>query len=248
MKMFYFFIFLFFCSLSAFSQNNTDSLQNFHDSTIKETDKGIPFYDKYNNIIGGDSLRYCNGIKCSGFIKDYYPDGKIKHKGYYVNGQLTSIYKNYYNNEQLERSFKVNSSKKSTVTIYYKNGILRSKGKYLNDSFLEWEDYYPNGNLESSEENNKSLDYYIHFNFYYENGNPQNTLELIDKKNKIYSSKEFFENGQVKQEGKRIQNQAINDYFKSGKWLIYNEKGELIDKEIYVRGELIDEASTTKDD
>ena len=118
----------------------------------------------------------------------------------------------------------------------------------MNDSFLEWEDYYPNGNLESSEENNKSLDYYIHFNFYYENGNPQNTLELIDKKNKIYSSKEFFENGQVKQEGKRIQNQAINDYFKSGKWLIYNEKGELIDKEIYVRGELIDEASTTKDD
>jgi len=62
--------------------------------TLYKGDPSIEIYDKFNKIIGGDSVRFCEKHKCSGWIKDYYTNGKLKHKGFYENGKLTTVYSN----------------------------------------------------------------------------------------------------------------------------------------------------------
>jgi antitoxin component YwqK of YwqJK toxin-antitoxin module len=202
----------------------------------------INMYDCYNPHMGGDSVRWKEpGIKYTGWYEEYYKNGKLKHKGYYNNGQLTTVYKNYYDDGQLERSFKVKDAKNSQMEIYYPSGILHSKVLYYKDQALIWTDYYMNGNVEYYEESDKSFDYYLKLDYYYESGKPQNILELSDKKHKIYSSKEYWKNGTVKEEGNRIYNNAVNDYQKTGTWFLYDSSGVKIAEEDYVKGELNEE-------
>jgi len=232
------FIFLFL--LSANSQVfDISDLENDNDSTT-EIDESIDFYDKYNPVFGGDSIRYRKGVKCMGQVKDFYPSGKLKHKGIYDKGKLT-IYKNYYENGQLERSFKVKGSLKHILELYYKDGKLKSKVDYFKKEELIWQDFFPDGKMEFYEEYDKSFDFYISLKFFYENGNPQNILELIEKKKRLYDSKEYYENGKIKEEGKIIHNIALNDYQKVGIWKIYDEIGKLIAEEEYVKGRVIND-------
>ncbi|MFH0866250.1 MAG: hypothetical protein V1904_08645 [Bacteroidota bacterium] len=210
--------------------------------TATTDDIYIDIYDCYNPHMGGDSVRWKSpGIKYTGWYEEYYKNGKLKHKGYYNNGQLTTVYKNYFDDGQLERSFKLKDSRNCQLEIYYPSGILRSKVNYFKDQVLIWTDYYTNGNMEYYEENDKSFDYYIKLEYYYSNAKPQSTLELTDKKNKIYSSKEYWKNGAIKEEGMRIFNNTVQDYQKTGTWNVYDSGGNKIAEEDYVKGLLNDE-------
>ncbi|MBU0488109.1 MAG: hypothetical protein KKA07_04795 [Bacteroidetes bacterium] len=201
-----------------------------------ENQKPIAQYDQYNPAIGGDSLRYCNGSLCSGFIKDYYPNGNVKHKGFYVNGQLSNQYKNYYDNGQLERSWLLKDARHSILELYFRNGKMRSEVTYFKGQPIIWKDYYVNGNLEYWEEYDKNLEYYLRLNFYYENGKPQTTLEITDKRERHYAAKEYYNNGVVKEEGLKIFNASENDYLKLGIWKVYSSSGELIQEQNFVKG------------
>lgn len=234
--LFLLFLFSFTCRAQyyEYDENTKDSMN---------TDvEGIDIYEKFNSLLGGDSIRYKeSGIKYTGWYEDFYKSGKLKHKGYYNNGSLTTVYKNYYENGQLERSFKFKDVRTYEMELYYINGVLKSKVEYFKGQALVWTDFYANGNMEYYEENDKSFEFYISMNFYFDNGKPQNTLELIDKKNRIYSGKEYFETGQVKEEGKLMFNQAISDYQKFGTWIIYDISGKKIAEEDYEKGTLNDE-------
>lgn len=216
---------------------------DYDDSDSAITDEVyIEMYDCYNPHMGGDSVRWKSpGIKYTGWYEEYYKNGKIKHKGYYNNGQLTTVYKNYFDDGQLERSFKLKDSRNCIMEIYYPSGTLHSKVFYFKDQVLIWTDYYMNGNMEYYEENDKSFKYYIKLEYYYSNAKLQSTLELTDKKNKIYSSKEYWKNGNLKEEGIRIFNNAVQDYQKTGTWNVYDSGGVKIAEEDYVKGQLNDE-------
>ncbi len=240
MKRFLFFTLFFIASYVASAQYY-DYDDNSKD-TLNTDIEGIDIYEKFNLLLGGDSIRYkAPGVKFNGWYEDFYKNGKLKHKGYYNNGSLTTVYKNYYDNGQLERSFKVRDVRTYDMEIFYNTGVLKSKVEYFKGQALVWTDYYSNGNMEYYEENDKSFEYYIEMNFYFENGKPQNTLELIDKKNHIYSGKEYFETGQIKEEGKLMFNQALSDYQKNGTWIIYDVGGTKIAEEDYEKGQLNDE-------
>lgn len=216
---------------------------DFDDNDSATTDEVyVEMYDCFNPHMGGDSIRYKDaGIKYTGWYEENYPNGKLKHKGYYNNGQLTTVYKNYFEGGQLERSFKLKDSRNCELQIYYPSGTMRSKVQYYKDEVLTWTDYYSNGNIEYYEENNKTFDYYIKLEYYYSNAKPQSILELIDKKKKLYTSKEYWKNGNLKEEGKRIFNNAVQDYQKTGTWNIYDSNGTKIAEEDYVKGQLNDE-------
>jgi len=235
------FIYYFIFSLALFAQNKAPGTTAKAKNDSIDVDEGIEYYDRFNTFIGGDSTRYCNGMKCSGLIKDLYPNGNLKHKGYYVSGKLTTTYKNYFENGQEERSFQVKSPISADIEIYYKDGKLRVKGDYLKGEPLKWEEYYPNGNMESYEEYTKSLDAYVVSKYFYENGKPQLIIECIDSKKKLYSSKEYYENGQLKEEGKLNYITLISDFQKNGKWIVYDEKGKVTAEENYVKGEMSDD-------
>lgn len=202
----------------------------------------ISQYDCYNPHMEGDSVRYkAAGEKYNGWYEVYYKDGKVKHKGYYTEGQLKTVYKNYYSDGQLERSFKVKDSRTCQLEIYYPGGTLHSKVIYYKDQVLTWTDYYKDGSVEYYEENDKSFDFYVKLDYYYENGKPESSLELVDKKHRLYNSAEYWKNGNLKEQGQRMFNATVQDYQKTGTWSVYDSGGNKLSEEDYVKGELNDE-------
>lgn len=234
-------IFLLILPRCIFSQLLTGKIpeeKKYKASEIVDSVYGILIYEKLNFSLGGDSIRNTKkGYACQGWVEDYYDNGALLHKGYYVDGQL-QVYKNYYENGQLERSFKLTSIKKSTMQLFYKSGQLKSEVYYYEGSPQLWKDFYPNGNPEFIEEYDKNMIYVIQRKSYFKDGKPESTFELTNSKKKRYDKKEFYENGNIKEEGEMKYNPNFFDYQKDGKWRNYNENGVLISEELYSNGEL----------
>lgn len=212
--------------------------RRYSEKEVVNEEYGIILYEELNFALGGDSVRYDKkGYSASGWIEDYYVDGKLLHKGYYEEGHLIN-YKNYFHTGQLERSFKMIDLNRCLLQIYYPDGKLRSEIEYLKGSPLKWQDFYPNGNPQYYEENTSKLTYVIQRKSFFENGTPEYTLVIVNEKKKIYERKDYFENGRIKEEGQMIYNLAVNDYQKDGQWKIYDESGKVLREENYVKGEI----------
>jgi antitoxin component YwqK of YwqJK toxin-antitoxin module len=210
--------------------------KKYNAAKVIDPDYGIKMYEKLNFQTGGDSVRNDKkGYACQGWVEDFYDTGDLIHRGYYEDGHLT-LYKNFFPNGKVERSFIVTGYKKSTMQIYYNDGKIKSDILYFETNPQVWTDYYNNGQIEYTEENAKNMEYLIFRKSYSQDGKPQEIFELVNPKKKIYSMKEYYENGNIKGEGQMIFNTSMVDYQKDGTWTVYDEKGKAI-KEKWVRGE-----------
>lgn len=213
-----------------------------YDETIVDPDYGIKHFDRLNPKLGGDSSRNCHGYACQGWVEDFYKDGKLVHKGYYVDGQL-KIYKNYYPDGTLERDFRNMDLTKSELTTYYPDGKVRSKGVYVEGTPLQYEQYYPNGQLEYTEEFHKRGEYIVAIKSFFEDGKPESVMVLTDPKKLLYTKTEYYVTGKPKEEGKLFFSEAVLDYQKMDKWLFYDEAGKLKQEIIYENGKPVKEVS-----
>lgn len=201
-----------------------------------DPDYGITMYNKLVPAIGGDSMRYNKaGYNLQGWQEDFYESGKLLHKGFYVDGQI-KVFKNYFENGQVERNFVISDPKRCSVDIYYDDGKPRSQIGYYEGNAQKEYDYFPNGNPEFIEENDKNMEFLYKRNTFFQNGQPASLFELVDKKSKKYVKKEFYENGKIKEEGEMSFRKDVLDYVKEGEWSYYDEKGNLIKKEKFVHG------------
>jgi len=235
-----FLIFLFIVSVTlSFSQGfgAAPQLNRYKASKVVDPVYGITMYEKLNPKTGGDSVRNDRkGYACQEWVQDIYESGKVLHRGYYEDGQL-KIYKNFFENGNVERSFKSVDFKRSNMQVFFPSGKLKSEITYYDGSPQIWTDYYANGQIEYTEESSKKMDYLVYRKSYAEDGKPQEIFEVTDPKKKKYSKKEYYENGKIKAEGPMKYNASFIDYQKDGIWNIYDENGNLIDKEQWVRGE-----------
>lgn len=233
------FLILLATTLFGFAQGDDwfDDVDNITDNV----EEPILYYERFNAFTEGDSVRTCMKRPCNGIIKDYWENGSLKHKAYYQNGRITNGYENYFDNEQIERKFVIINTGSAELTVYYKDGTMRSKVEYRKKNAIKWIDYYPNGNLEFIEEYDNNMEYYIKYNFYFMNGKPQSLLELVDKTKRIYTSKAYYKNGQLKEEGLRQQNASLGDYVRIGEWKFYDDSGNLIETRDFYKGEEIEE-------
>jgi antitoxin component YwqK of YwqJK toxin-antitoxin module len=228
------FAFFLIITASCYSQVKKGDIREF--KTVYDSAYGITIYEALNLNTGGDSTRNdSKGYATQGWIEDFYPDGKILHKGYYIDGQLKA-YKNYYPNGQLEREFKMIDLAKCGLSVYYEHGLARSLITYFSKNAIKEEDYFSDGQLEYIEEYDKKCIYYLQRKFFNISGKPTSTLELIDAKKLIYSSKEYFDAGNIKEEGQMIFNQGMGDYQKNGKWKYYLEDGKLKEEKTFSKG------------
>jgi len=234
-------VILFLAGSSVFAQSYSDQvphLRKFKSSEVVDSAYGITFFDKMAPSLGGDSLRYDKkGYSAQGWIEDYYESGKLLHKGFYVDGELRA-YKNYYENDQQERSFRMIDYKHSEVIVYYPDGKLKSQIHYYSKAPQKEIDYYRNGNIDMVEESYGDNEYLIKRNSFFENGYVETVFELIDKKKKTYTHKDYFENGKIKEEGMLKFYKDRNDYLKEGEWKTYDDQGNLKKTEQYQSGEL----------
>ncbi len=225
---------------SAFSQGFGQASQPAKYKAAKVVDPvyGIRMYEKLNPKTGGDSVRNDRkGYACQEWVQDVYESGKVLHKGYYEDGQL-KIYKNFFENGNVERSFKTVDFKRSNMQIFYPSGKLKSEITYNEGNPQIWTDYYPNGQIEYTEENTKNMEFLVNRKSYAEDGKPQEIFEVTDAKKKRYSKKEYYENGKIKAEGPMKFNAITIDYQRDGVWMIYDEGGN-VTKEKWIKGELV---------
>ena len=225
-------------SVSIFAQfkGQVSEPKKYNPAKVVDPDYGITMYEKLNFQTGGDSVRNDRkGYACQGWVEDYYEGGQLLHKGYYEDGHLR-IYKNFYPNGNVERSFKITDMKRCNMQVFYDDNKPKSDINYYQSSPQVWTDYYHNGQIEYTEENTKSMEYLIFRKSYREDGKPQELFELTNPKKKVYSKKEYYENGNIKAEGDMIYNPSVSDYQKDGTWTVYDEKGNP-SKEKWVKGE-----------
>jgi hypothetical protein len=204
---------------------------------------GITMFEKLNFFLGGDSVRYdVKGYSASGWYEDYWESGQVLHKGYYAEGHL-SVYRNYYEHGQMEREFK-SEFNKATMNTWWPNGKPHAMIEYVRKNgqvnVVKETDYFENGQQEFTEEYDKDGVYIVR-NFFFENGKPQSSLQLSDAKKGIYDSKEYFENGNVKEQGMLHYNKGLGDFQKEGQWQEYNADGKLIAERTYSKGEMTNE-------
>lgn len=202
-----------------------------YNSTIIDEEYGIDFFDKYNSVLDGDSLRVNEfGQASQGWVKDYYDNQSLLHKGYYINGKLR-VYKNYYPDGKLEREFKYTGTYKCSLKKYFPNGELKTSVTYINGEVSKWEDFFPNGNVAYREIYNATKGYIISRLSFNDKGLPELIMTLKNKKEMTYRYSTYFESGIKEEEGEMIYNSSVNDYVKNGVWKLYNEKGEVVTTE-----------------
>lgn len=212
-------------------------LRRYTPEEIIDPDYGIIIFNKLVNIIGGDSIRYTkDGYNVQGWQEDFYKSGKPLHKGFYVDGFI-KVFKNYYENGQVERNFSSSDPRRSKMEIFYDDGKVRSTIQYFDGIVQNQYDFYKDGTPEFIEENDKNVEYLFKRNSYYPNGTPSSMFELLDKKTKKYIKKEFYENGRVKEEGNMYFRKDLGDYTKEGTWTYYDEKGNVTKTEKYSNGQ-----------
>ena len=228
-----------FSQVQDFSSQVT-GLRKYSPSEAIDPDYGIVIYDKLIFAIGGDSLRYnAKGYNIQGWKEDYYTDGSLLHKGYYEDGQL-KVFKNYYPNGQMERSFRVTDLKRCELTTFHQDGKIKSEVSYYEQNTQRQVDYFANGNIEYIEESDKNNEYLFKRNSYKEDGVPVVIFELVDKKKKTYLHKEFYEGGKPKEEGSMKLQASSHDYAKDGQWTYYDVNGNITKKEKYHNGSLVE--------
>jgi antitoxin component YwqK of YwqJK toxin-antitoxin module len=196
--------------------------------------KGIVMYNKLIPAIKGDSVRYNkSGYNLQGWQEDFYDSGKLLHKGFYVDGQI-KIFKNYYETGQVERSLNVADPMRCSLDIYYPDGKVRSQVMFYDGNAQKEYYFFPNGNPETVFESDKDRQLIYKSNSYYTNGQQASALELLDKKAKKYSKKEFYANGKIKEEGVYVLQDS--NYQKDGEWIYYDDKGAVLKKEKFNGG------------
>jgi antitoxin component YwqK of YwqJK toxin-antitoxin module len=216
--------------------------QTVQGDAVDDATEPMELYEPLNAALGGDSVRMCDGLGCVGWVEDHYPNGTLKHRGYYKDGTLL-VYSNYHPSGTLEREFKVVSNTKCFLRTYHDNGHVRSEVNYVNGDALTYADYYASGKLRYQEEKHPEHPYYKRMDLYAEDGKPISTLQIVDKKRVIFEQKEFWSNGQVKCAGRSQFSPRRFDSLRIGEWMYFSENGKPERKETYIDGKVHDMAA-----
>lgn len=225
------------CCLSAQTVIKPKELYKPTQNEVVDAEYGIIIYNKLVPCMGGDSIRYNKvGYNAQSWQEDYYASGKLLHRGFYIDGQI-KVFKNYWENGNVERELIAIDNLRCKLLTYYPNGQPRSEITYYEGNEIKEKDYFENGSIELDEEIDKKDESIIKRIINYPDSKPKIIMELIDKKMKVYTYKEFYENGNLKEEGTLNFRKDLNDYVKNGVWKFYDEKGTLIKTSTFVNNE-----------
>lgn len=218
-------------------QRQLPEVKKYVQAEVYDSSEGIKLYEKLNPYFQGDSVRNDpRGYACSGWVEDFYKNGQMLHRGYYTEGKLKT-YKNFYENGQLERHFQTDGFKTYQMTLYWDNGKVRSDITYESDFALSTHEYFFDGQPEY-EEVFKKRDVLTFRHIYGENEKPETIIDIKDEKKRIYTAKEYFEDGTLKSEGEMKYHREVNDLMKDGDWKVYDQKGKVTAIEEYVNGQV----------
>lgn len=203
-------------------------IKRYKQAEVIDSSKGIILFDRLIEVLGGDSIKYNKqGYNIQGWNEEYYQNGNILHKGYYVDGKI-KIFKNYYENGQLERSFISPDPLHAILNLYFENGQPRQRITYYDGKPQKVYEYYESGLPKLAEEKEKNLKYAISRKEWFIGGQLFKELEMTDLKEKHFKASEYYPNGQLKEQGQyRLSSDGLS-LEKTGNWQYFDEKGKKI--------------------
>lgn len=204
----------------------------------EDPDPELHAYDELNPLMGGDSLRHCNGSPCNGWVEDQYADGTLKHRGTYVQGRL-QMYRNYHPNGALEREFRPTDNIRGTMRTFHPNGSLRSTGKYVDGTVVSYEDHYTNGQLRYAEERDRKQGFFVRMDLFTSTGQPVSLYQLVDRKALVFEVKEYHPSGALKTEGRSQYDPTRGEAVHIGAWKHYAADGTLVREESHLDGRVV---------
>jgi antitoxin component YwqK of YwqJK toxin-antitoxin module len=223
------------CSAQRFA-DQVPQIKRYDQKDILDTTEGIKLYNKLIESIGGDSVTYNkSGYNLQGWNEDYYANGKLLHRGYYVDGKLI-VFKNFFENGQLERTVANPDPMRCNMEVFYEDGKQRKQISYFNGLPQKKYEYYQNGYPKYAEENEKDMKYLTSKKSWFSNGQMEQALELTDVKHRKYNQKFYYPNGQVKEEGTLVLSSDGKEYLKDGVWHFYDQVGKKEKTEKYNSG------------
>ncbi len=224
-----FFILLIVLGIESKAQRFADQipqLKRYTQSEIFDSVKGIHIYNSLIESLGGDSVKYNKqGYNIQGWNEEYYLKGTILHKGYYVDGKI-KVFKNYYENGQLERSFINPDPLHANMNLYYENGQPKLRISYYDGKPQKVYEYYDTGLPKLVEEKEKDLKYTTSYKEWFASGQIHKELEMIDLKEKKFKSTLYYPNGQIKEQGNYVLASDGVKLEKLGTWAYFDEKGK----------------------
>ena len=226
-------------SLTALAQPDLDSQipqDKKYTADVVDDVYGITLYEKLNLALEGDSVRMKNGYAVEGWVEDFYEDGQMLHRGYYIEGQL-KVYKNYYPNGNLEREFVNVDGFRAKSKLYYNTGATKSEVKYVEGTALLWIDFYKNGNMEYYEEYNKNFLYHEAKKSFFEDGTTESLFLRAKKLN--FTQEDFYQDGKPKVKGFLSFDENMYDYYRTGKWTYFKTDGSPEKEESYSDGKVV---------
>ena len=212
-------------SIAQFEFDNQIIQKNYTEEIVDSVN-GIIIYEPLNLYLKSDSTRIEGGYAVNGWKEDHYNNGQLLHRGFYLDGQL-KVYKNYYPNGKLERSFKNYETYKSKEILNYPSGEIKKLSYYLNNFAIEKIHYNINGKIKYHVKFNEDLVSFEKEIKYYENGNKKKEQLLNNEKKKTYFFIEYFMDGSTKTKGQLKFNIDSKDYDKFGKWIYYDNNGKI---------------------
>jgi len=120
---------------------------------LYKNDQKVGLWKYYNDVTLssiGKIVPFVDGVE-EGEFTEYYLDGEIKYKGFYVKGKLKGEGKEFYTNGKIKEIENFNTGK---ISRFFENGKVKETGfvkygEYINERTGEWKEYYENGKLKS---------------------------------------------------------------------------------------------------
>ncbi|MCB9014057.1 MAG: toxin-antitoxin system YwqK family antitoxin [Bacteroidales bacterium] len=198
-----------------------------------------------------------NGKK-TGAWESYYESGKIKSRGFFVDGHPTGEMLRYYPGGILQASMLFDESGRiSYVKMYYETGDLAAEGKYIDQVKDSVWNYYSTYDRRKAVSENMLLGKKNGVSYKYYAGNKAS--EYLEWKNDLKNGKweQYYENGQVRLSGNYINGDLDGDFVSynpdgslsitgkykmgqmDGTWTYYDEAGNKDLEVVYVEGKML---------
>lgn len=217
---------------AAFAQEITDSHINKVDPQgrrqgmwrIYDVDGNLKFTGEFHN---GKPL---------GTFHFYYPSGKIKAEIRQQDSGRVAYARNYYANGNLMATGKYINQLKDSTWLYYseEEGTLASEEFYVNGRMDGvWKIYYPDGKVAEETSYSNDLKEGPWMQYFTDGSVKQKASHSADKLEGAFIV--YHLNGKVEVSGT-----YLNDD-KHGTWVYLTDLGELVKKEEYYHGKLLDE-------
>ncbi|MDL2215280.1 toxin-antitoxin system YwqK family antitoxin [Dysgonomonas sp. OttesenSCG-928-M03] len=173
----------------------------------------------------------------NGLYERYYPNGQLRQKGTYKNDKLAGNWIFYFENGKTDTKITTTPSGSYDYEIFFQNGNMKEKGTALDERMRRYDKtlykYYENGQLQSETLYDKGDK--ISSKEYYNNGTIKE-VATYKKDRPIGIYEVYYENGQLKEsttyDSEKL-NSGYTGYVKNGLYKSFYENGLLKEEGMY---------------